>query len=116
MSHSQESNGQQQSLLQHYQKSEFRQRRGMTRKSCRIPVTFSSENEDHYADLMENISPDGAFIRTDTYFFPGEALTLSIPYSNGKKRVSVRGKVVRHDEQGIGIKFEKRNGTPVKTE
>ena len=108
MNHSQQSNSRQQTLLKHYQNSEFRQRRGMPRKSCRIPVTFSFGTEDRYAELMENISLEGAFIRTDAYFFPGEEVVVSIPFANRKKQVRVRGKVVRHNAHGIGIKFQKR--------
>lgn len=108
MSHAPQPNRQQQSLLQHYENSEFRQRRGKPRKSCRIPVTFSFGSEDRYAELMENISLEGAFIRTDVYFFPGEEVTVSIPFASRKRQVRVRGQVVRHNSQGIGIKFEKR--------
>jgi hypothetical protein len=114
MSHSQQPKSQQQSLLQHYQNAEFRQRRGMPRKACRIPVTFSLGSEQRYAELMENISLEGAFIRTDAYFFPGEEVIVSIPFAKRKKQVRVRGKVVRHTEQGIGIKFDKRAATPTK--
>jgi hypothetical protein len=42
-------------------------------------------------------------------------LTVSIPFSSRNKQVRVRGKVVRHNEQGIGIKFEKRAVSPAKT-
>lgn len=114
MSHSQQLNSPQQSLLKHYQNSEFRQRRCKPRKSCRIPVVFSIGTEERCSDLMENISLEGAFIRTDAYFFPGEVLTVSIPFSSRNKQVRVRGKVVRHNEQGIGIKFEKRAVSPAK--
>jgi hypothetical protein len=115
MNHAQQPNRQQQSLLRHYENSEFRQqRRSKPRKSCRIPVTFSFGSEEHCAELMENISLEGAFIRTDVYFFPGEEVTVSIPFASRKKQVRVRGKVVRHNAQGIGIKFEKRPGSPTK--
>jgi hypothetical protein len=114
MSQSQQPKNQQQSLLQHYQNAEFRQRRGMPRKPCRIPVTFSFGTGKCYAELMENISLEGAFIRTDAYFFPGEKLTVLIPFARRKKQVRVRGKVVRHNEEGIGIKFDKRAVSPSK--
>ena len=114
MNHAQQPNRQQQSLLRHYENSEFRQRRSKPRKSCRIPVTFSFGSEEHCAELMENISLEGAFIRTDVYFFPGEEVTVSIPFASRKKQVRVRGKVVRHNAQGIGIKFEKRPSSPTK--
>ena len=77
-------------------------------------VTFSFGSEERYAELMENISLEGAFIRTDAYFFPGEEVTVSIPFASRKRQVRVRGKVVRHNAQGIGIKFEKRPGSPTK--
>jgi Tfp pilus assembly protein PilZ len=75
------------------------------RKKCRIPLKFSDENKIHRG-LAENISSGGVYIKTEAPIAVGRRLILAIPLV-GKGRVVKRpARVVWHNENGLGVKFE----------
>ena len=73
------------------------------RKLYTRPVFFISENR-RYGGVAENISPDGAFIKTHERMGVGKVLILGIPFKKEKK-TKVKGRVVWSNPKGFGVKF-----------
>ena len=74
------------------------------RKSYTKPVLFTSDNQ-YYKGLINNISRAGAFIKTKDIFSIGQIVRLVIPGTKIDKGVMLKGKVVRFDHKGVGVKF-----------
>jgi Tfp pilus assembly protein PilZ len=67
---------------------------------------------DHfYSDAMRDISVGGMFIETSLDLAIGQEVAISIPFSDGRAPVRVRGKVVRVTGDGIGIRFLREGKT-----
>jgi hypothetical protein len=64
-----------------------------------------------YQDPMRDISVGGMFIETSLSLSIGQEVTVSIPFSDGRPPVRVRGQVVRVVRDGIGIRFRRDRGT-----
>ena len=73
------------------------------RKPYSRPVFFIFENR-RYGGFTENISPAGAFIKTDERLGVGQVLIMGIPLKKEKK-AKVKGKVVWSNPEGFGVKF-----------
>ena len=79
------------------------------RKSYRKVVFFISQKSKHKG-YVKNISRGGAFIITDKKFAIGQILNLVFPATRLKKELRLKGWVVRVDENGIGVRFDRRSG------
>ena len=55
--------------------------------------------------FTQNISNSGVFIETGYRFHINQQVTMILLLPNIKKGATVRGKIVRMDSQGIGVKF-----------
>lgn len=64
-----------------------------------------------YQDAMRDISVGGMFIETNLMLDIGQEVTVSIPFSDGRPPVRVRGEVVRVVKDGIGIRFRRDRKT-----
>lgn len=64
-----------------------------------------------YLDNMRDISVGGMFIETPLALQIGQEVTVSIPFSDGRPPVQVRGEVVRIARDGIGIRFRRNRKT-----
>lgn len=64
-----------------------------------------------YQDAMRDISVGGMFIETSLSLSIGQEVTVSIPFSDGRSPVRVRGHVVRVVRDGIGIRFQRDRNT-----
>ena len=69
-------------------------------------VVFS-HNHKAYSGQIKNISLGGAFITTRSvkHFSPGDTVTLSIPFTTGKKHVKRNGLIKWLNDEGIAIEF-----------
>ena len=79
------------------------------RKSYRKVVFFRSRKSKHQG-YVKNISRGGAFIITEKKFAIGQILNLIFPATRLKKELRLKGWVVRVDENGIGVRFDRRSG------
>jgi Tfp pilus assembly protein PilZ len=76
------------------------------RKIYTKEVVFS-HNDKAYAGQIKNISLGGAFIatRSANQFSTGDTITLSIPFTTGKKHVKRKGRIQWMNNEGIAIEF-----------
>jgi Tfp pilus assembly protein PilZ len=79
------------------------------RKSYRKVVFFTSQKSKHKG-YVKNISRGGAFIITRKKFAIGQILNLVFPATRLKKELRLKGWIVRVDENGIGVRFDRRSG------
>lgn len=79
------------------------------RNSYRKVVHFFSRNSKSKG-YVKNISRGGAFIITREKFAIGQILNLVFPATRLKKELRLKGRIVRVDENGVGIRFDRRSG------
>jgi len=65
----------------------------------------------YYNGKIRDISRSGAFIETDSIFPIGIKIVLRLSGKIARKSVTLKGWIVRKDEAGFGIKFDRRSGT-----
>ena len=71
--------------------------------SIAVEHTINGVNRIYF---IPNISDDGIFIQTDGEFHMGQQIIMSFSHPGFEKDVTVNGKVVSGDDQGIGVKFD----------
>jgi Tfp pilus assembly protein PilZ len=79
------------------------------RKRYRKVVYFTSRNSKHKG-FIKNISRGGAFIITQEKFAIGQMIKLVFPATRLKKESRLKGWIVRVDQNGIGVRFDRRSG------
>jgi Tfp pilus assembly protein PilZ len=79
------------------------------RKPYRKVVYFSTRNSKHKG-FIKNISRGGAFIITRGKFAIGQIINLVFPGKRLKKELKLKGWIVRVDQNGIGVRFDRRSG------
>jgi Tfp pilus assembly protein PilZ len=79
------------------------------RNSYRKVVHFFSRNSKSKG-YVKNISRGGAFILTREKFAIGQILNLVFPATRLKKELRLKGRIVRVDENGVSIRFDRRSG------
>ena len=87
-------------------KEELGFKRFHERKIYTKEVVFSHKNKA-YSGQIKNISLGGAFIAANSVnqFSIGETITLSIPFSTGKKHVKRKGRIQWMNDEGFAIEF-----------
>ncbi|MGD9105280.1 MAG: PilZ domain-containing protein [Desulfobacterales bacterium] len=75
------------------------------RRPFSIPVEHAS-NGVNFIYFIQNISNDGVFIQTDGKFHIGQQIIMIFFLPKFEEDITVSGKVVRVDSQGIGVKFD----------
>ena len=83
--------------------------RGHSRKPFRKVLIFTSEN-NKYKALITDISRGGAFILTKHKFNLGQTIQLTIPGYKMDEDVKIKGWIVRLNQNGIGVRFDRRSG------
>ena len=81
------------------------ERRAFIRKSCSIPVSYSTYDRV-YSNIIKNISQKGVFIETQRPLFVGEELILSFSMAGLDKPLKVNGEIVQVYRSGIGVEFK----------
>ncbi len=79
------------------------------RTPYRKVVNFTSRNSK-YKGFIKNISRGGAFIITRENFTIGQIINLVFPATRLKKELKLKGWIVRVDQNGIGVRFDRRSG------
>jgi len=59
-----------------------------------------------FTDFIQDISNGGVFIKTNGKFYAHQQITMAFSLPKSKKDITVSGKVVWVDSQGIGVKFD----------
>lgn len=90
--------------LTNWYRSKHTELREFPRKPFSGPVEVST-NGLTYMCFIRNLSHGGVFIHTDFSFKIDQEITMTFSLSTAEKDLTVRGKVVRVDSQGIGVKF-----------
>lgn len=60
---------------------------------------------------IQNISSGGAFVETDSKFPIGKKIVFSLSGIKAEKKVKLTGWIVRKDNKGFGITFDRRSGS-----
>lgn len=61
-----------------------------------------------YDHFVKDISRCGMFIETSQTFSVGQKITIKFQVPTSKKVFKIIGEIVRHQKNGIGIKFKRR--------
>jgi Tfp pilus assembly protein PilZ len=95
---------QQERLLKYAESMLFEDKRGTTRKSCTVPVTFASQNKI-FTDLIKDISKGGLFIETEKALSIGEKIIMSFNIDGFDRPLKIEGEVVRANQSGVGVEY-----------
>jgi hypothetical protein len=81
-------------------------RRVHDRKQYNTPILFAHK-EKGYSGILQNISLGGAFVATPVvnFFDVNDVITISIPFTSGKKHVKKRGRIKWLNNEGFAIEF-----------
>ncbi len=91
--------------LTHWYHSKHLDLREFPRRPFSIPVELST-NGFTYMCFIQNISNGGVFIHTDFSFNIDQQITMTFSPAKAEKDITVSGKIVRVDSQGIGVQFD----------
>ncbi len=70
-------------------------------------LSNTSTHKISFKEFIQNISEEGIFIETAYPFRINKRLSLIFPLPGVKDSINIKGKIVRVDHQGIGVKFDK---------
>ena len=81
-------------------------RRRYERKNYSSEVIFSSKDRA-YAGTLKDISMGGAFIMTlsANQVERGDVVVVSIPFTDGRKSIKRRGRVLWRNNEGFALEF-----------
>jgi Tfp pilus assembly protein PilZ len=82
-----------------------REKRMEKRKRFLLPTNIVCKNLSFYS-CIENLSEQGAYIKTDHLIPPGNELFLSFSILNFEFPVKLKAEVIWLSKHGIGIKFK----------
>jgi hypothetical protein len=54
---------------------------------------------------VENVGPDGMFLKTTGQFIVGEKLNIEFNFRHSRRKMNLKGKIVRLANDGLGVKF-----------
>ena len=92
--------------LEKWEKSKNKKRK-YPRRSTLIDITYASDQRGFFEDIIRNISAGGLYIETNLLSELGQKLTMTFSHPDSGDPIKVKGKVIRADSEGIGIKFDK---------
>jgi Tfp pilus assembly protein PilZ len=84
------------------------EKRDTERKAIKVSVDYSVKDK-FYSDMLENISPGGAFIRTTRLFHAGHSTTMVVSLPKMERNIKVKGEIVRRTGDGFGVRFTEEN-------
>jgi len=92
--------------LEKWEKSKEKKRK-YPRRSTLIDITYASDRRGFFEDVIRNISSGGLYIETNLLSELGQKLTMTFSHPDSGDPIKVKGKVIRADSEGIGVKFDK---------
>lgn len=84
----------------------LKDKRDFPRKDCMADIVYS-DNSRLAQGMIVNISASGLYLQPDSPFTVGQNIILSFEHPFDNQQMKVNGKIVRSDEKGIGVKFDK---------
>jgi len=99
------SEDQQRALLSQLEAYQDGNRREHERTPCFIPVDYATQDQV-FKGFIQDISAGGLFIKPRTSFSVGEEITLAFSPPNCQEPIKIKGKIVRSNRLGIGVKFK----------
>ena len=91
--------------LEKWQQSKLRDKREHYREHTSIYAFFEG-NGLSFRDFIKNLSAGGLYIETGIPLSVTKELFISFLHPNSKTLIKVKGKIVRIDSKGIGVKFD----------
>ncbi len=74
------------------------------RKSCSVETHFAADRQ-LFEGIIKNLSAGGTYIQVKGRFIVGGDIIVAGPFEPNEDDVKRRGKIVRRDSQGIGVRF-----------
>ena len=102
---------QQKMLLKQAEFLSKKEKRAYDRKLCNIRVFFST-SEQVYPSYIENISPEGLFIKAVESMHIGEKILMLFNIKGITTTLKIRGEIAHATNYGFGVKF-KQLGPPL---
>jgi type IV pilus assembly protein PilZ len=78
-----------------------------SRIACFLAVDYSTKDRV-YQDFINNLSNGGVFIETLAPFHVGQSLSMTFSVPLLSKTFKIGGTIVRTEQDGIGVQFEKK--------
>ena len=78
-----------------------------SRIPCFLPVDYSTRDRV-YQDFINNLSNGGVFIESAAALNVGQDISLIFTIPTLQKTFKIAGKIIRTEEDGIGVKFNKK--------
>jgi len=91
-------------LLKEWNRLDYRED---SRLPCFLPVDYSTRDRV-YQDFINNLSQGGVFIETLSPFRSGQSISLTFTIAALQKTFKISGAIVRTEQDGIGVKFNKK--------
>ncbi len=88
-------------------------KRNIERFPLVFPVQLRSAGVEHPGTFTRDISSRGAFVLTANPLSLGEKVELVVTLPSGKNFLNTTGKVVRVEQDGIAIQFNRPSIVPV---
>lgn len=85
-------------------KTPYQEMRRHPRKTSLIAVDCKT-HDLCFTNFINDISNGGVFIETSAHFYEGQQLKMNFSLAEAGKPITVNGKVVRVNAQGIGVQF-----------
>jgi len=89
--------------------TEAEDKREYQRKIFNMQIRFKNHNQSYNGRILD-ISHGGAFIETDSIFPTGKKIVLTISGKTARKSFKLTGWIVRKNNEGFGISFDRRSG------
>ncbi len=91
-------------LLREWERLDYRED---SRIPCFLPVDYSTTDRV-YQDFINNLSNGGVFIETAASLNAGQTIALIFTVPSLQKSFKISGTIVRTEQDGIGVKFNKK--------
>jgi len=91
--------------LEKWEQAKLKDARQHLRRQTSIYAVFSGQ-DCYFRDYIKDISSGGLFIETDTALFMNQELVITFFLPDVQAPIKIKGKVVRTDAEGFGIKFD----------
>ena len=85
--------------------AKFSWRRKHSRQPYKIHVDFTIDDFP-FTSFTHNVSKGGVFIETDLPFLHNKDLSIEFELPGYENRIKTKGKIVRSNPAGVGIKFD----------
>jgi Tfp pilus assembly protein PilZ len=75
------------------------------KKSLPLDVECKTMDTEFCASML-NLSPLGAFIKTDKHLSVGQEIAMTIRFPNGGETIKATAEIIRANYSGVGVEFK----------